>query len=150
MADRPAPDIDRGPRRELSARARRLVERAGEVDRPAAAHARLLAVRQGDARGRRRQRALTASGWLTAVVAVLGGGWLLAGPVGVAEGAGLLVVTAAVQRRMVRAAARRGAAAWDWRARRYRLVGNPAAEVQALDGYGDTRDQLGRRPRRER
>lgn len=145
--ERLPPAVDRGPRRDLGPRARALVDRAAGLDRAAEGRSRLEQVTRADARARRRGRLVAVAVWSTGCLTAMVAGAAVRGVVGAGAGLLLVVVVAAVRRLLDRAAARRGASAWDWRARRYRLTGNPSAEVQGLDGYTGSRDALGQRTR---
>lgn len=133
MSDRPRPDIERGGHRELSDRARRLVDRSQVTDRHSRFRDRLLRIRSERSRRRTLRQTLEIAGSVLFVLiaVMLGavfGGWSGAG-------VGLVVALAvAVTRRLLLAwAPRRGASAWDWRAQRYRVLGDPSKVVEDLD-----------------
>lgn len=131
--DRPPPDVERGPHRELGERARALVDRARGTDREAAALERVERVLLDDARMRSWRRGTRTVAWGVAVVGTVGLGVMLGSWVGAGIAASLLLAVFTLQKTVERTARRRGASAWDWRARRYRLLGNPSRAVQDRD-----------------
>lgn len=118
----------RGETRPLSERAARFVSRVASTDRRQRHERRRREVTE-IRRIRRRRRVLASVAlWGAVVLSLVGGGWLLAGSIGAAIGAGavgLVAVGVALARRL---AAQRGAIAWDWTVQRYRLLGNPFGE----------------------
>lgn len=114
------------------------------VERSERSRRRVELVFDSLARRQLRHRMLLVCGWVLGTVVSLRLGMLVAGIRGSLLAVGVLVLTGVIHHAAVRAARRRGAVAWDWRAARYRLAGNPADDVQKLDRYVAVgRDALG-------
>lgn len=139
------PDVDRGPVRDLSERARRLTARAAATDRRERFRQRASAVRRREERRRRRQRRIEAALLLLLLVGPPVVGGLGAGLLGVAVGTGVAVGVvvglglAALRVWTHRYAVRRGASAWDWRSGRYVSRGDPSRRVQSMTDRPDRR-----------
>lgn len=87
---------------------------------------------------------VNAVSWSTTTIAVVVIGWALLGWRGALAGGGAVAITAATTIAARRSARHRGASAWDWRAQRYRLWGDPSAEVHRRDRPPSHRSPGGR------
>lgn len=117
----------------MSERAAHYAAEAGLVDRGARWRQRLAEVEAVGARRRRRARIVASASWGTSLVAGVVLGWAILGWRGVLAAVGVVAITAAGTAGARALARRRGASAWDWQAQRYRLLGDPSAEVQRRD-----------------
>ncbi|MBW3658268.1 MAG: hypothetical protein KY457_06495 [Actinobacteria bacterium] len=142
MDDDRVPDTSRGPTRPLGDRAARMAARAALTDRGARFAARYEALERAEQRRRRREGLLERAIVLGIVLGVPVLGWWAAAFLGASGGTGVAVgipvgVGLVLLRRWVRrAAAARGATAWDWQRRRHVVRGDPSRSVQQATGKG--------------
>ncbi|MDX1621173.1 MAG: hypothetical protein R3320_09295 [Nitriliruptorales bacterium] len=128
-----SPYPDRGEPRELSARARRLVDEAQATDRGERFRLRLERVVTSRDQRRRRRRAASAVSLVLLALTGIAIGAVLGGLAGAVIGMGSVALVWGLRHTLRLLAPRRGASAWDWRAQRYRLMGDPSKAVQERD-----------------
>lgn len=133
------PDRYRGPARRLDGPARSLADRLGHVDRRTRFQERLAEVERVRARHDATMRRVAIAAWGGATVLLTTIGAALFGGAGLLIGIGVAAVVFVLVRAAAWTANRRGAAAWDWQAGRYRLYGAPAQRVQMMDRPPDAR-----------
>jgi hypothetical protein len=77
--------------------------------------------------------------WTAVTTALVLAGSVMLDLAGAVIGLGAAAATFVISRAIAWSASRRGAAAWDWEAGRFRLYGRPADRVQMLDRPPDAR-----------